>query len=482
VWARGYVRLGVLLAVLAASVLALLSLRVGLFDFGSAPAQARGAAFAAGCPGREAPEVRRVPPASVAALRDAVSRTAPARASREYESGTITTANLWSDEQPRAQPASGSPPHTVAAGYEMRWWSLNRDGNEDDVVADVLEFATSRAAEAALTRAASPRCRAEAAAHAGRSPAGSHELRWLNPDKAREWDVLFTRGARLYRVAYVPPSYPPANGPAQRAKQWQRAQATAELLGCAVADAACRAPDVPTRTTNLATLVDGSAPRASATAAIAREQARRYARLVNLRDYDVPGMVKTTREGPTEEQPSWNTFARCAGEPRSSRSVEEIQSAVFTYRGRRQDATVASTVSVLPSDAAASSDLDVLATDRARECVRRIYSRSWFTREAARSQLRAARISAAPLANPAPVSYRGLRPYLGAAIRVTIQASYTTRRGRHVQVPIYIDDFSFAYGRAVVALVAESVFYPYLRAGERYLMTKLVGRAQVSEA
>jgi hypothetical protein len=474
--------MGVLLAVLAASVVAFLSLRVGLFDVGSGPAQARGAAFAAGCPGRDAPEARRVLAASVAALRDAVARTAPARASREYESGTITTANLWSDELPRRQSASGSPTDKATAGYEMRWWTLDRDGNEDDVVADVLEFATGRAAEDALTRAASPRCRAEAAAHAGRSPAGSRELRWVNPDKAREWDVLFTRGARLYRLAYVPPAYPPPSGPAQRAKQWQRAQATAELLACAVPAAACRAPGVPARATNLATLADDSRARSSVTAVAAREQARRYARAVNLRGYDAPEMVATTREGPTGEHAAWNTFVRCTGEPRSSRSVADIQSPVFVSRSRRQDATLASTVAVLPSDAAASGDLDVLASKRARECIRRIYSRSSFSREAARGKLRIARISAAPLPDPAPVSYRGPRQYLAAAIRVTIEARYTTRRGRRVQVPIYIDDFSFAYGRAVVALAAESLAYPFSHAGERYLITKLVGRAQVNEA
>jgi hypothetical protein len=480
--------LAVLLVVLAASVVAFVSLRVGLFDFASGPAQARAAAFAAGCPGREAPEVRRVPAANLAALRGAVARTAPARASREYESGTITTVNLWSDDEPRRQPASGSPSDMVPAGYEIRWWSLDRDGNEDDVAADVLEFATSRAAEAALRRAASPRCRADATANAGRSPAGSRELRWLNPDKAREWDVLFTRGARLYRVVYVPPSYPPANGPAQRATQWRRAGATAELLACSVADAACRVPSVPVRATNLATLADGSPARSSANAATARadaatarEQARRYARAVNLRDYDVPELAATTREGPTEQRGSWNTFARCAGESRSSHGVAQIQSPVFASRRRGQDAAVASTVAILPSAALASSDLDALASNRARECIRGVYSRSWSDGEAARDQLRIARISVAPLANPAPVSYRGLRPYLGAAIRVTIEASYTTRRGKRVQLPFYIDDFSFACGRAVVALAAESLSYPFSRAGERYLIAKLVGRAQVSE-
>ena len=64
------------------------------------------------------------------------------------------------------EPQAGSVP----AGYEVRWWALDREGNEDDVAADVLEFATERRAGEALARAASTRCRRDGTAYAAHFP------------------------------------------------------------------------------------------------------------------------------------------------------------------------------------------------------------------------------------------------------------------------------------------------------------------------
>src|SRR6202034_4146230 len=103
--------------------------------------QTGGIAFAPGCPGSGAPEVKSVPGADVPALRNAVSRIMPPRVGRVYEAGTITTSNLWSDAHPQPSSSPGLPAGSVPAGYEVRWWALDRQGNEDDVVADVLEVA-----------------------------------------------------------------------------------------------------------------------------------------------------------------------------------------------------------------------------------------------------------------------------------------------------------------------------------------------------
>ena len=83
-----------------------------------------------------------------------------------------------------------------------------------------------------------------------------------------------------------------------------------------------------------------------------------------------------------------------------------------------------------------------------------------------------------PLSTPVPASYRGLGPYRGTALRLTIETSYTTPEGRRVPLPMYIEDFAFAYGHAVIRLTAESVPHPFAQANERYLMSKLVGRAE----
>src|ERR1017187_4273165 len=78
-WANSRIRLGVLLAGLAAAVLALLALKGDPFGFGSGPAQARGVRFARGCPGAGAPEVKSISTEDVAALRSAVSQIMPSR-------------------------------------------------------------------------------------------------------------------------------------------------------------------------------------------------------------------------------------------------------------------------------------------------------------------------------------------------------------------------------------------------------------------
>jgi hypothetical protein len=481
-WANTHVRLALLLAGLVAAVLVLLSVRVGLFDFGNGPTQARGAAFASVCQGGGAPEVERTPLENLPALRNVVSRTMPPRVGRLYETGTITTSNLWSDNQPIRQSIS-SPlvPRSVPAAYEMRWWALDRNGNEDDVVADVLEYATERQAESALALAASATCRRDAAAHAGHSPSGARHVFWVNPDNAREWDVLFVRGHRLYRVADAPPSYPPARGAAQRTFERLGAEATVEALACALPGAACHGPALSTRAANLATLTISPLVQTSTNRATDLVRARAYGRAVNLHDYDVPGMAEVAPERSIRDRRYWDAFVRCTGELRSPHALEDIDSPVFSSRGRLQYDVVASTVAILRTEAVANRYLDVLASARARACIAHSYRRPLLGRGARRNLLRVARISAALLPAAAPTSYRGLGPYRGTASRLTIWTSYATRRGGEVSLPFYIDDFAFAYGRALIALTTESVSQPFSQASEQYLMAKLVGRAEANE-
>jgi hypothetical protein len=87
-----------------------------------------------------------------------------------------------------------------------------------------------------------------------------------------------------------------------------------------------------------------------------------------------------------------------------------------------------------------------------------------------------------PLPASAPTSYRGPGPYRGTALRLTIPSSYTTRRGRRVQLPFYLEDFIFAYGRNVIGLTTESSLSPFMKANQQYLMKMLVGRAEANEA
>jgi len=481
-WADSRLRLGLLLAGLALAVLALLSVKTELFNRGGGSAQASGAAFAPGCPGRGAPEVKSVPGADLAALRNTVTRIMPPRVGRVYEAGTITTSNLWSDAPPQRSSSSGSQAGSVPAGYEVRWWALDREGNEDDVVADVLEFASERQAEDALARAASTRCRHDGTAYAAHFPSGAGNLYWVNPDNAQQWDVLFARGRRLYRVGDVPSSYPPATGPAQHALERRRANSTVEVLACALPDAACQASAVSAHATNLATLSAGSSVQPSASLTFSRARTRAYPQAVNLRGYDVPEMTQVAPEGPIEDRGSWEAFVRCTGELRSTHTFVSIHSPIFTYGHRLRFQSAYSTVAVLPSERAADRYVAVLASARARACITHNYRRLLLGRTAESKSLSLGQVTAAPLPASAPTSYRGVGPYRGTALRLTIQTSYTTRRGRRVQLPFYFEDFVFAYGRAVIGLSAESFLRPFTQANEQYVMSKLVGRAEANEA
>ncbi len=423
----------------------------------------------------------RIPTGQVADLRSASSRIMPRRVGRVYEAGTITTSNLWTDDLPLKQVAASKLGTDVPAGYEVRWWVLNRQGNEDDVVADVLEFTTRARAEDALERAASTRCRHHAAAHPGRSPSEARQLVWVNPDNAREWDVLFVRGRRLYRVADVPPSYPPVTGQAERRRQSSGVAATTQALACALPAAACQGRGGFARVGDLATLTSSPSLARHGSRALERTDARAYARAVNLRGYDVPDMRRIAPEAPASQaRADSSTVSGCVG-PRSTPTVAAIDSPVFVARGRLRFALVVSRVILLATERAANRYLNVVASARARACIARDYRRGIISRAiAARGQLRVGRVSVSTLDAPTPASYRGVGSYQGVGVRLVMQTSYATRLGRRVQLPFVADSFVFADGPAVVVLTAESAYRPFSHASEQYLLSKLVGRVEAN--
>jgi hypothetical protein len=478
-WARSPIRLGLLLTGLAAALLALFSSSGGLVDLRGGSSRASGAAFASGCSVRDAPEVARVPMGDLAALYDPVARIMPPRVGRVYEQGTVTTSNLWSDNQP--QSLLSSPARSVPAGYEIRWWALDRVGNEDDVAADVFEFATHRQAHDVLVRAANTRCRRHGQVHPSRLPFGAENLSWVNPDNAEQWDLLFVRGRRLYRVGDVPARYPPATGSKQRRLKQLAVERTVAVLACGLPDAGCPAAAVSAYPPDLAGLAASSSTRPGSRRPVTRRQASTYAHAVNLRGYDVPGMTAVTREGTTDNLDDWGGV-RCSRERSSPHDFVAGESPVFGYAGRLEGRFVYSTVTVFSSEAAAERYLAALASASVRTCVAHSYDRRSLGSNGKHDLLRVGRIAAAPLPAPTPASYRGVAPFQGTGLRLTIPISYTTRRGRRVQVDSYFEGLAFAYGRAVIGLVAESEFRPFAQANERYLMSKLVGRAEAYEA
>jgi hypothetical protein len=181
--------------------------------------------------GTAVPEVESVPPKEIGGLREDVARALPQRVGRLYEEGTVRASVAWSDEEP-APPAT-SPQAPRPAGYEMRWWAPNGD----DVVADVLVFASDSRAKRYLALASSARCHESASRGLALHPPLAHNLSWLNPDGALQADVFFARGTRVYRIADAPAGGSPEV--VRTGGALDHAFATIDVLGCLLPSAHC---------------------------------------------------------------------------------------------------------------------------------------------------------------------------------------------------------------------------------------------------
>jgi hypothetical protein len=176
------------------------------------------------------PEVRQVSAKGLGALREAVARVLPQRVGRLYEEGTVTSRNAWSDNEPTGPTVS--PAASRPGGYEMRWWAPNND----DIVADVFVFSSSRQAARFFDHATSSRCRHGARQTAAARPPLARNLAWVNPDLVGESDVYLLRGARVYRVADVPAGESRGHG---SGIGLERAARTIDTLACLLPEAHC---------------------------------------------------------------------------------------------------------------------------------------------------------------------------------------------------------------------------------------------------
>jgi hypothetical protein len=487
--AAARLRLLVLLACLLGAALALLDLRGGWFGLGASGA-APGFESAAVCQGRRAPEVARISAPELPGLRHEISGIMPPRVGREYEAGAITSTNLWSDDEPAHSIWAGVASGAVPAGYEVRWWALDREGSEDDIVVDALQFATQAEAKDALTLALVPGCRRRGAVQAASFPAGASNLFWVNPDHVAEWDAIFVRGRRLYRVSDVPPEYPSGPGPNRRRPV--AAKLTVDVLACALPGADCAASRASIRDTSLASLTSGSAIGPGSGPSPTRAQAAAYASAVNLRSYDLPESIRLAPEGPTQDRGYWEAFVRCSGRLRSMHAGVAIHSPAYSYPGYSRSESVYSTVTVLANETAADRYMAVLESAQARSCIASLYER-WLTGEVSKgSLLQLGRLTVTELPTSVPASYRGTWRYRAIALRLEIPVHYTpglrggaqipvdqtAGQNRSAQFALYIEGFAFAYGRAVVELTAFTTFHPFPQADQHFLESALVGRAE----
>ncbi len=214
---------------------------------------------------------------------------------------------------------------------------------------------------------------------------------------------------------------------------------------------------------------------ASATAANPRAVA--YARAVNLRASDVPGMVSRLRERRAAAPPLGAAVARCDGGVLRADEVVGIRSPRFRNQPQQHRAgqgsastrlsteAVTSQVYVMRSEALAHKDVAAAASPRGRACLERVRKRA----EAEHLE-RHVEVSALPVALAGTSAY-GLR--VGG---VEVGEPHTSS-GTH----IYADTFGFAVGPAEVVLRATGMGHPVKSSTVRRLLAALYSRAKAHQ-
>jgi hypothetical protein len=205
------------------------------------------------------------------------------------------------------------------------------------------------------------------------------------------------------------------------------------------------------------------------TATITKAQAVAYARVVNLRAGDVPGMAVTgpgKSEG-TRERRSSDALARCAGIVSRGQQLVDISSPTFTGGRALEQEQISSGVSVLSSAAAAAREFAAIRSARGRACITSFAERELSSES--RGLLHYVRLVAAPLRAP----LAGIDASFGLRLTVVLAA----RRGGH-RFYLYLDSLGFRDGPAEIGLNLSGFSHPVSSATERRLLSMLYARAR----
>jgi hypothetical protein len=428
------------------------------------------------------PTATSISPEDLGRLRAQVNALVAPTVGRAYEQGYVSADALFSDDEP----VDGSSERRAGgAGYEQRWFALDRHGGEDDVVADVWEFSTPRRAGEALALAVDPSCRnldRQAPGTSVVAPPGAQDISWTNPDGARQWDSLLVRGRLLYRVGDVPPARAPREWAAITPVTFR----TVNALACALPNAGCLNARAALADDALATGVSGTIGP-GARGRPTRAQAAAFVRAVSIKPYDVPGFASLGRGTHSGEHTS-PASGRCEIKARPGSVLASGSPRAYLHRSRGRYEWVASTVAVLADPALAAREIALFGSASARACARENV-RGWLGGIARRRALRAGAVRVRTLSPEVPRSYRGSWRYRASALQLALLLEYLPPAHRTpvgysagstgpVAVPVYVEAVAIAYGRALITLTTVSLERPYFPEGKRYLESVLLARAE----
>jgi hypothetical protein len=205
------------------------------------------------------------------------------------------------------------------------------------------------------------------------------------------------------------------------------------------------------------------------TASITKAQAVAYARAVNLRSGDVPGMAMTgpgKSEG-TRERRSAGSLARCAGVVSQGQQLVDISSPSFTRGKALEQEQISSGVSVLSSAADAAREFAAIRSARGRACITRFAERELSRESSGLLHYRGIVVTrlTAPLA--------GIGASFGLRLTATLSSPRTTHRFH-----LYLDFLGLRDGPAEISLNVSGFSRPVSVATERRLLSTLNARAR----
>jgi hypothetical protein len=215
----------------------------------------------------------------------------------------------------------------------------------------------------------------------------------------------------------------------------------------------------------------GAHSAATRNAPLTKAQAVAYARAVNLRASDMPGMTQTAPEGPSNESRSSEELRRCAGLG-PEHGIVDIHSATFQGPESVGYEKVRSGVTVQPTPALASEGIAAAASPRGRACIAHFAQSQYSGKEANGVRLGQVGVTSLPVS-----SGHGFKT---VGVQVTIHTTVTRGSGS-VPVIFYLDLLGFALGPAEVDLLAQGAPEPFPRATEERLMSTLMGRALTTQ-
>lgn len=211
---------------------------------------------------------------------------------------------------------------------------------------------------------------------------------------------------------------------------------------------------------------------------ITRAQVVAYARNVNLRAADAPGMTARSVEREVNAAAREAELGRCIGIPTRRRDVVRIASPSLRRQAFRAISSVAADLNdrANPASLAAEDTRDIAAavSQHGVACQERYFQRE-YTRPGV------SRVEVATLPNPLSGIYGGV----GFRFRVTVAGTHvgevmvgTPKTRKPIPVVVYADVFLLAVGSAGIELEADGIAEPFPQETERRLISLLYRRAE----